>query len=128
MHFQHTFWLQSICCLSLINTIPPMNVMVGWYCKVHTKSHHPNWCIKVVRSPARHWDPFLWIGFNCLKTTKPLQKKFTFYHSIPRTSWYSFSWPRKDERVSWPWSHSAVLNLGLLNWESRTLTTWALLV
>ena len=140
---------------------PPLNVMVWWYCKVHTKSLHPNWCIKVVSSPARlpcwwiilfflssdmivsvgHvyikiftflkklWDPFLWMGFNCLKTTKLLQKKkFTFYHSVPRTSLHSFSWPRKDERVSWPQSHSAVLNLGPLNWESRTLTTRALLV
>ena len=28
------------------------------------------------------------------------RKQFTFYHSFPRNSWYSFNWPRKDERLS----------------------------
>ena len=106
MHFQHTFWLQSIRCLSLINTIFPMNIMVWWYCKVQARSQHSNWCIKVVNSHARlpcwwiiliflssdmivsvsHvyfklftfkkklYNPFLWMGFNCLKIKKPLQR------------------------------------------------------
>ena len=30
MHFRHTFWLQSISCSSLINTIYPVNIMVWW--------------------------------------------------------------------------------------------------
>ena len=31
--------------------------------------------------------------------------------------------PRKDERLSRPWSHPVVLNTGTLDWESSTLTT-----
>ena len=131
-----------------------MSIMVWGYCKVHTKSHYPNWCIKVVNSPARL--PFWWIILIFLssyflvghvqfklftffkKTLQSLfmngvqlpqdykattKRQFTFYHSVPRTSWHSFSQPQKDERLSSSWSHSAVLNLGPLNWESRTLTT-----
>ena len=37
-----------------------------------------------------------------------------FYHIVPRSSWYSFYWPWKGERLSWPWSHPVVLNLGTL--------------
>ena len=31
--------------------------------------------------------------------------------------------PRKNERLSQPWSHPVVLDTGLLHWESSTLTT-----
>ena len=37
--------------------------------------------------------------------------------------WYSLYRPRKDERLSRPWSHPMVLNTGLLDWESSALTT-----
>ena len=37
--------------------------------------------------------------------------------------WYSFDRPQKDERLSRPWSHSMVLNMGPLDWESSALTT-----
>ena len=67
--------------------------------------------------------PLLWMGFNCLKATVTLRRQFTFYHSVPRHSWYSFYWPPKDERLSQPWSYSMVLNTGLLDWESSALTT-----
>ena len=67
--------------------------------------------------------PFLWIGFNCLKA----RRHFTFYHSVPRNSRYSFYRPRKNERLSRPWSHSVVLNTGLLDWECSALTTRPLL-
>ena len=43
--------------------------------------------------------PFLWMGFNCLKATATSGRQFTFYHSVPRNSWYSFYRPRKDERL-----------------------------
>ena len=36
---------------------------------------------------------------------------------------YSFYQPRKDERLSQPWSHPVVLNMGPLDWESSALTT-----
>ena len=71
--------------------------------------------------------PFLWMGFNCLKATATSRRQFTFYHSVPRNSWYSFYRPRKDERLSRPWSHPVVLNTGPLDWESSALATWPLL-
>ena len=37
------------------------------------------------------WPLFLWMGFNCLKATATSTRQFTFYHSVPRNSWYS-SW------------------------------------
>ena len=63
------------------------------------------------------------MAFNCLKATATSRRQFTFYHSVPRNSWYSFYRPRKDERLSRPWSHPVVLNTGPLDWESSTLTT-----
>ena len=59
--------------------------------------------------------------------TATLRRQFTFYHSVPRNSWYSFYRPRKDERLSRPWSHPVVLSMGPLDWESSALTTWPLL-
>ena len=67
------------------------------------------------------------MGFNCLKATATLRRHFTFYHSVPRNSWYSFYRPQKDERLSQPWSHPVVLNTGLLDWKSSALTTRPLL-
>ena len=46
---------------------------------------------------------------------------------FPRNSWYSFYRPRKDERVSAPWSHPVVLDTGPLDWESSALTARPLL-
>ena len=70
------------------------------------------------------YGPFLlWMGFNCLKATATSRRQFTFYHSVPRNSWYSFYRPRKYERLSRPWSHPVVLITGPLDWESSTLTT-----
>ena len=37
----------------------------------------------------------------------------------PLHSWYSLYRPQKDERLSRPWSHPVVLNMGPLDWESR---------
>ena len=36
------------------------------------------------------------MGFNYLKAT------VYFYYYVPRGSWYSIDWPRKDERLSQP--------------------------
>ena len=74
------------------------------------------------------YGPFLlWMGFNCLKATATLRRQFTFYHSVPRNSWYSFYRPRKGKRLSRPWSHPVVLITVPLDWESSTLTTRPLL-
>ena len=67
--------------------------------------------------------PFLWMGFNCLKGTESLRGEFTFNHLVPRNSWHSVDRPRKDGRLSRPWSHPVVFNTGPLNWESSALTT-----
>ena len=66
---------------------------------------------------------FLWMGFNCLKASATSRTQSTFYHLVPRYSWYSFYRPRKDERLSWPWSQPVVLNTGPLDWKSNALTT-----
>ena len=58
------------------------------------------------------YGPFLWMGFNCLKATATSRRQFTFYHLVPRNSWYSFYQPQKDERLRRPWSHPVVLNMG----------------
>ena len=54
------------------------------------------------------YDPFLWMGFNCLKATATSRRQFTFYHSVPRNSWYSFYRPRKDE-VDLGWRAESIL-------------------
>ena len=75
----------------------------------------------------KFYGPFLWIGFNCLKARATSRKQFTFYYKVPRISWYSFCWPRKDEKLSRPWNHLVALNTGPLDWESSALTTRPLL-
>ena len=62
------------------------------------------------------------MGFNCFKPRAISRRQFTFYHQVPRYSWYSFYRPRKDERPSRPWSHPVVLNTGTLDLESSALT------
>ena len=71
--------------------------------------------------------PFLWMGFNYLKDRATSRRQFTFYHNVPRNSWYSFYRPRKDERFSRPWSYSVVLNTGPMDSESSILTIRPLL-
>ena len=66
--------------------------------------------------------PFLWMGFNCIKARATLRRQFTFYHEVPRNFWYSFYWPQKDERLSWPWTHPVVLKMGPMDWESSIFT------
>ena len=74
------------------------------------------------------YGPFLlWMGINCLKATATSRRLFNFYHSVPRNSWCSFYRPRKDERLSRPWSHPVVLIMGPLDWESSALTSRPLL-
>ena len=48
---------------------------------------------------------------------------FTFYHQVPRRSWHSLDWSRRDERLSWPLSHPVVLSSGALDRNSSALTT-----
>ena len=48
---------------------------------------------------------------------------FNFYHQVPRRSWHSLDWSRRDERLSWPLSHPVVLSSGALDRNSSALTT-----
>ena len=65
--------------------------------------------------------PFLWMGFNCLKTTEPLWGDSLLL--VPRTYWYSLNRPWKGKKLSWSCSHLAVLNAGPLDRESSMLNT-----
>ena len=56
------------------------------------------------------------------------RRQFTFYHSVPKNSWYPFDQPRKDERLTRPWSHTVVLNTGPLDWESSNPIVFSLLI
>ena len=51
-----------------------------------------------------------------------MRRHFTFCYSVPRSSWYSNDQNWKNERLSWPWKHLVVFNLGPLDWESSALT------
>ena len=61
---------------------------------------------------------FFMDGFNCLKVRATLRRQFTFYHQVPRNSWYSLYQPQTDEGLSRPWNHPVVLNMVPLDWES----------
>ena len=39
------------------------------------------------------------------------RRKFTFYHKVPRSYWYSFGRPPKNKKLSRPWSHPVFFNL-----------------
>ena len=82
-----------------------------------------NFCIILLKKKIKLWLLFMggvqlsqgYIAFT--------RRQFTFYYSVPRSYRYSFNRPWKNERLSWPWSHPVVLNLGPLDWESSALTT-----
>ena len=80
------------------------------FLKTITTPHRANMikrcCIKMLHC-KRPESPVK--GFNCLKARATSRRQFTFYHYIPRNSWYSFYRPRKYERLSRPWSHPVVL-------------------
>ena len=66
------------------------------------------------------------MGCNCLKTTDPLWGDSLLL--VPRTFWYSLNRPWKGKRLSWSWSHVAVLNSKPLDRESSIWTTRPLLL
>ena len=66
----------------------------------------------------KFYGSYLWMGFHSLKTKAILRMQFIFYHYVLRNLWYSLYWPRKDERLSRPLSHTVVWNMGPLDWES----------
>ena len=50
------------------------------------------------------YDPFLWMEYNCLKVTEPLRGDILLA-TTNWSNWYSFHEPRKDEKLSRPWSN-----------------------
>ena len=60
-------------------------------------------------------------GRGSIATRLQSQYEETVYF-LPLRS-HSFDRPRKDERLSWPWSHPIVLNTGLLDSKSSAWTT-----
>ena len=45
-----------------------------------------------------------------------MRKQFTFNNQVPKSSWYSFDQPRKNERLNEHSSHYVVLKPGPLDW------------
>ena len=64
--------------------------------------------------------------FNCLEALEPLRGDSLLFTSVSKISCYSFNRTREDERLSQPWSHPVVLNLGSIDWVSSALTTRSL--
>ena len=93
---------------------------------VNTKYFQKSMTFSKILGKSKLCGPFLWMRFNCLKARATSRRQFTFYE-VPRNSWYSFYQPRKDERLSRPWSHPVVLNTGPLDWQSSALNTRQLL-
>ena len=59
--------------------------------------------------PKAHEVLFMIIyELNFLKALATSRRQFTFYHSVSWNSWYSFYQPRKDQRLSRPWSQPVV--------------------
>ena len=73
------------------------------------------------------YDPFLRMGFNCCKATAIWGGSLlcnTKFPVIPGT--HFIHRPGRDERLSRPRRHPMILNMGLLDGESITLTTGSL--
>ena len=102
--------------LSLLLWITFLQVRFKFMCE-------QNFCIILLWKKLNFVAPFYrWVQL-CQGYRATMRRQFTFYHSVPRSSWYSFNRPRKDERLSWSGSYPVVLNAGPLDWESSALTT-----
>ena len=96
-----------------------------WYLEKEKRYEIETFSIeRVLNNLKKLYGPFLWMGFNWLKATATSRRQFTFYHSVPRNSWYSFYRPRKDKRLSRPWSHPVVLSTGPLIENPEATFLW----
>ena len=69
-----------------------------------------------IKLKKNHYGPFSVDGVQLSQGYRATtRRQFTFYHSFPRNSWYSFDRSMKYERLSCLWSRLAVLNMGPLN-------------
>ena len=95
----------------------------AYYGSFHALSWQYAWCEKKTFK-LKLYSPFFVDGVQLLQGyTATSRRQFTFYHQVPRKSWYSFDLHRKDERLSRCWSHPVVMNTRPLDWESSALTT-----
>ena len=90
----------------------------------HSTSYLVFWWWLQTHNKKKVNGPFLLMGFNCLRARATLRRQFTFHHLVQRNFWYWFYQPRKDERLSQPWSHPVVLNTESLDWEYNMCTRW----
>ena len=64
------------------------------YCKtIHCEQNDYIPHIIYTKNFKKLYSPFLWMGFNCLEASASQftsRSRFTFYHYVPRYSWYSF--------------------------------------
>ena len=60
---------------------------------------------------------FYQTAFNWHSTASRLESYFEALQ-VPINYYYLFYWSQKDERLSRPWSHPVVLNIGPMDWES----------
>ena len=70
------------------------------------------------------YGPFLWMGFNCIKGTEPPRRDSLLF-TTQETGVFGIHLIilGRMKGCPLPSSHPVVLNLGLLDWESSTLTT-----
>ena len=79
--------------------------------------------IKLFKKKKTLRGPFQWVRFNCLKATELKRGSLLFTTKLSEIPDTQFGRPRKNERLSHPWSRPVVLNTGPLEWESSALTT-----
>ena len=64
------------------------------------------------KNKKKLYGSFFMDGVQLPQGSATLRRLFTLYHKVPRNFWYSLYRPRKNERLSQPWSHPVVLNTG----------------
>ena len=82
-------------CTPLLTMIKSQKPMIYFpnslYCKtIYREQNDYIPYIIYTKNFKKLYGPFLWMGFNCLKASSTSRRQFTFYHYVPRYSWYSF--------------------------------------
>ena len=78
----------------MLESFPQKNICsVVWSCRLATASYQDK----------KKYGHFFMGGVQDYHATK--RRQCTFYHWVPMSFGYSFDRPRKDERLSVPWSH-----------------------
>ena len=86
----------------------------------------PHFFIHIYFSEHKKKLQKLYGPYLCLKARPTSRRQFTFYHQVPRNSWYSSYQPRKDERLSPPSSHPVIFGYGTSGLGIQHLNHWAI--